>query len=144
MNPIRVLVVDDSALARRVITRALAAHADVTVVGTAESTEMALLRLARLAPDAVVLDVEMPITDGLATLTRIRELYPRLPVLAFGTPGGHSARATSDALEAGANDYALKPPSPIEPGADLERAIAEGIVPKLRAMVRETVVAPRP
>jgi two-component system chemotaxis response regulator CheB len=134
MNPIRVLIVDDSVLARRLITNALSAHTEISVVGTAENGALALTKLPQLAPDAVILDVEMPGMDGITTLKLIRELYPRLPVLMFSTLTERSARVTFEALAAGANDYALKPSS--QGGETLEGVIAEVVVPKLVAIVR--------
>lgn len=134
MNPIRVLIVDDSVLARRLITNALSRHPEIAVVGTAENGALALTKLPQLTPDAVLLDVEMPEMDGIATLKRIRELYPRLPVLMFSTLTERSARVTLEALSAGANDYVLKP-SP-QQGETLEGVISQVIVPKLTAIVR--------
>jgi two-component system chemotaxis response regulator CheB len=134
MNPIRVLIVDDSVLARRLITNALSVHAEISVVGTAENGALALTKLPQLAPDVVILDVEMPGMDGITTLKLIRELYPRLPVLMFSTLTERSARVTFEALAAGANDYALKPST--QGGETLEGVIAQVVVPKLVAIVR--------
>lgn len=134
MNPIRVLIVDDSVVARRLITNALSAHPEVTVVGTAENGTLALARLPHLSPDAVILDVEMPEMDGIATLKLIRELYPQLPVIMFSTMTERAARITFDALAAGANDYALKPSA--ESGETLGQVVSELLVPKLVAIVR--------
>src|SRR5687768_15303464 len=98
MNPIRVLIVDDSVIARRLITNALSAHPEVAVVGTAENGHLALAKLPTLSPDAVILDIEMPEMDGIATLKVIRERYPRLPVLMFSTLTERGARVTFEAL----------------------------------------------
>jgi two-component system chemotaxis response regulator CheB len=134
MNPIRVLIVDDSVIARRLITNALSAHPEIAVVGTAENGALALTKLPHLSPDAVILDVEMPGMDGIATLKQIRELYPRLPVIMFSTQTERGARVTFDALAAGANDYALKPSA--QNGETLEGLVAQVLVPKLVAIVR--------
>jgi len=134
MNPIRVLIVDDSVIARRLITNALSAHPEVAVVGTAENGHLALAKLPTLSPDAVILDVEMPEMDGIATLKVIRERYPRLPVIMFSTLTERGARVTFDALAAGANDYALKPSA--QGGETLESVTAHVLVPKLVAIVR--------
>jgi two-component system chemotaxis response regulator CheB len=134
MNPIRVLIVDDSVIARRLITNAFSAHAEIAVVGTAENGVLALAKLPHLSPDAVILDVEMPGMDGIATLKHIRELYPRLPVIMFSTQTERGARVTFDALAAGANDYALKPSA--QSGETLEGVVAQVLVPKLVAIVR--------
>jgi two-component system chemotaxis response regulator CheB len=134
MNPIRVLIVDDSVIARRLITNALSMHAEIAVVGTAENGALALAKLPHLSPDAVILDVEMPGMDGIATLKQMRELYPRLPVIMFSTQTERGARVTFDALAAGANDYALKPSA--QAGETLEGVVAQVLVPKLIAVVR--------
>lgn len=134
MNPIRVLIVDDSVIARRLITNALSAHPEVAVVGTAENGHLALAKLPTLSPDAVILDIEMPEMDGIATLKLIRERYPRLPVIMFSTLTERGARVTFDALAAGANDYALKPSA--QSGETLESVTAQVLVPKLIAIVR--------
>lgn len=134
MNPIRVLIVDDSVVARRLITNALSVHPEVTVVGTAENGALALAKLPHLSPDAVLLDVEMPEMDGIATLKLIRELYPLLPVIMFSSLTERDARVTFDALAAGANDYALKPSA--QSGESLDQVVAEVLVPKLVAVVR--------
>jgi two-component system chemotaxis response regulator CheB len=134
MNPIRVLIVDDSVIARRLITNAFSLHPEIAVVGTAENGALALAKLPHLSPDAVILDVEMPGMDGIATLKQIRELYPRLPVIMFSTQTERGARVTFDALAAGANDYALKPSA--QSGETLEGVVAQVLVPKLVAIVR--------
>lgn len=134
MNPIRVLIVDDSVIARRLITNAFSAHPEIAVVGTAENGALALAKLPHLSPDAVILDVEMPGMDGIATLKQIRELYPRLPVIMFSTQTERGARVTFDALAAGANDYALKPSA--QSGETLEGVVAQVLLPKLIAIVR--------
>lgn len=134
MNPIRVLIVDDSVIARRLITNALSTHAEIAVVGTAENGSLALTKLPQLSPDAVILDVEMPEMDGITTLKLIRERYPRLPVIMFSTQTERGARTTFDALAAGANDYALKPSA--QGGESLDVVIRDVLVPKLVAIVR--------
>jgi two-component system chemotaxis response regulator CheB len=139
MNPIRVLIVDDSVVARRLITNALSVHPEVTVVGTAENGALALAKLPHLTPDAVLLDVEMPEMDGIATLKLIRELYPQLPVIMFSSLTERGARVTIEALAAGANDYALKPSA--QSGETLDQVIAEVLVPKLVAVVRASGAA---
>jgi two-component system chemotaxis response regulator CheB len=139
MNPIRVLIVDDSVVARRLITNALSVHPEVAVVGTAENGALALAKLPHLSPDAVILDVEMPEMDGIATLKLIRELYPLLPVIMFSSLTERGARVTFDALAAGANDYALKPSA--QSGESLDQVVTEVLVPKLVAVVRASGAA---
>ena len=109
MPPVRVLIVDDSAVVRKLLCDALAASAEVEVAGTASSGTIALGKIPQLNPDVITLDIEMPGLDGLQTLTEIRKLYPKLPVIMFSTLTERGAAITLDALSLGASDYATKP-----------------------------------
>jgi two-component system chemotaxis response regulator CheB len=97
VNKIRVLVVDDSVVIRRLLTDVLARERDIEVVGTAPNGRIALAKLPHLNPDLVTLDVEMPEMDGLETLPHIRKTYPTLPVVMFSTLTSRGAVATLDA-----------------------------------------------
>jgi len=105
----RVLVVDDSVVARRLVSSALASDGSVEVVGVAADGRVALASIERLRPDAVTLDVDMPVMDGLETLEAIRERWPHLVVIMFSTYTARGAQITLDALTLGANDYVVKP-----------------------------------
>ena len=109
MAPIRVLVVDDTVVVRRLVSDVLGECPDIEVVGTASNGRTALGLIAALKPDVVTLDVEMPVLDGLATLAELRPAYPALPVIMFSTLTERGASATFQALELGANDYVTKP-----------------------------------
>lgn len=100
---LRVLVVDDEPLARRVLVDGLAARNDVQVVGEADNGETALRQIRRLQPDLVLLDVQMPLMNGFQV---IRRLKGPLPVIVFVTAYSEYAL---DAFEVGAVDYLLKP-----------------------------------
>jgi two-component system chemotaxis response regulator CheB len=130
---IRVLVVDDSVVIRKILTDALAADPDVEVVGTAANGRIALGKLDTLKPDLVTLDVEMPEMDGLATLREIRKVRPKLPVIMFSTLTARGASATLDALSAGANDYVTKPANVGSVTAAIAR-IREELIPKIKAL----------
>jgi two-component system, chemotaxis family, protein-glutamate methylesterase/glutaminase len=135
MTPIRVLIVDDSAIVRRVLTDVLRAEPDFEVVGQAINGREALDKLDALAPDIVTLDVEMPEMDGLATLAAIRRRKPRLPVIMLSTLTERGATTTLEALALGASDYAAKPTS----AKDVNEARAElkqSVVEKIRALCR--------
>ena len=93
----RVLVVDDSVVARRLVSSALASDGSVEVVGVAADGRVALASIERLRPDAVTLDVDMPVMDGLETLEAIRERWPHLVVIMFSTYTARGAQITLDA-----------------------------------------------
>jgi two-component system, chemotaxis family, protein-glutamate methylesterase/glutaminase len=134
MNTIRVMLVDDSAIARRVTTAALAEHPEIEVVATVPTGALALRRLDEVNPDAIILDVEMPGMDGIDTLRRIRETHPRLPVIMFSVRTERGARITVEALSSGASDYVCKP-SALE-NTTPEGVVSDEIVPKLLALCR--------
>ncbi|HEY1101411.1 MAG TPA: chemotaxis response regulator protein-glutamate methylesterase [Myxococcota bacterium] len=109
MQKARVLVVDDSAVIRLVLSDVLAAEPDIEVAGTAASGELALRRIEELAPTVVTLDVEMPGLGGLATLVEIRRRWPTLPVIMFSALTERAAKTTIDALARGATECIAKP-----------------------------------
>lgn len=132
-GPIRVLVVDDSATIRSLLLTTLGADPDLRVVGTAVHGRMAVEMVAAAPPDIVLLDVEMPVLDGLAALREIRRIRPKLPVLMFSSLTERGAKATLDALLAGANDYAAKPAG-LEAGEVAARIRTE-VIAKIKALV---------
>ena len=107
-SPIRVLVVDDSAFMRRVLSKMLSVHGDIEVVATAMDGVFALDKLERVRPDVVTLDLEMPRMDGLTTLQRIVEDH-QLPVILVSAHTSKGARETFEGLAAGAVDFVTKP-----------------------------------
>jgi two-component system chemotaxis response regulator CheB len=109
MQPIRILLVDDSAVIRRAITRMLSSEPEIVVAGNAGNGTQALARIPELKPDLIILDIDMPEMDGLETLVEIRKLYRKLPVIMFSTLTERGATATLDALARGASDYMTKP-----------------------------------
>ncbi|GAB3860788.1 chemotaxis response regulator protein-glutamate methylesterase [Nocardioides maradonensis] len=143
MDPIRVVVVDDSALVRRLVTTALRAAPDIEVVGVAEDGVAAIEVVDRLRPDVVTLDIEMPRLDGLGALSEIRDRHPRLPVIMFSTLTERGATATLDALSRGASDYVTKP-SNTGQIADGIAAVRDQLVPRIRALARMRQLAPAP
>ena len=145
MAKARVLVVDDSVVIRRLITRALESELDIEVVGTAANGVLALTKIEQLRPDLVTLDIEMPEMDGLTTLARIREVDTRLPVIMCSTLTERGASATLEALALGATDYVTKPGS--QATSNLDGALTnlhDQLVPKIRALCRHITPAPAP
>ena len=125
MLPVRVLVVDDSAPVRKLVSEALSASPEIQVVGTASNGLIALARIPQLNPDVVTLDVNMPEMNGLQALTEIRRLYPRLRVIMFSAVTETGAAATIQALSAGASDYLAKPNSAESMPAAMEQVQRE-------------------
>jgi two-component system, chemotaxis family, protein-glutamate methylesterase/glutaminase len=105
---VRVLVVDDSALMRKLIPMILERDPDIEVVGTAMDGAFALRKIAELRPDVVTLDLEMPRMDGIETLRMIMRSAP-LPVIVFSTHTREGAYSTFKALALGAIDFVAKP-----------------------------------
>ncbi len=133
MQPIRVLIVDDSAVIRRLLADVLATDPQIVVAGTAGTGHLALQKIPDLKPDLITLDVEMPVMDGIATLVEVRKLDPRLPVIMFSTLTGPGASATLDALARGASDYATKPSH----AGSLENSreqVRQELIPKIKAL----------
>lgn len=103
----RVVVVDDSGFFRRRIVEILEADARIKVVGTAADGKQAIEQVARLKPDVVTMDIEMPVMDGITAVRHIMSAKP-LPILMFSSLTHDGAQATLDALEAGAVDFLPK------------------------------------
>jgi two-component system, chemotaxis family, protein-glutamate methylesterase/glutaminase len=141
MKPLRILIVDDSALIRKVLSNLLASDPEIVVAGTAGNGIQALARIPEIKPDLVTLDIEMPAMDGLETLVEIRKLYPKLPVIMFSTLTERGAAATLDALAKGASDYVTKPSH--SGGSDSSRErVQEELIRKIKSLCM--VRAPQP
>ena len=114
-RPIRVLVVDDSALMRQLLTQILASDPEIEVAGTAPDPLLAREKIKELSPDVLTLDLEMPRMDGLTFLEKLMALRP-MPVLVVSTLTQRGAGAALRALEIGAIDYVAKPCVDIKSG----------------------------
>lgn len=108
-NPINILVVDDSSVYRLAIRKLFDDNPHYSVVGAAQNGEVALAKLKELKVDVVLLDVQMPVMDGIETLRQIRKRDPDIFVIMFSSITTKAAQVTLDALSLGANDYVLKP-----------------------------------
>lgn len=109
MDKLRVLVVDDSALYRKILTEAVEATGIAAVLETASNGVTALERLAKGTFEIVLLDVIMPEMDGIQTLRHIKRNYPQIDVIMISGMGGDNAAVTVEALEFGAMDFIVKP-----------------------------------
>jgi two-component system chemotaxis response regulator CheB len=134
MPKVRVLVVDDSVVIRRMLTDVLAADAALEVVGAAANGRIALAKLPQVNPDIVILDVEMPELGGLETLAAIRKGYPTLPVIMFSALTERGAAITLDALSLGATDYSTKPAN-VGSAAVAQERVREELIPKIKGLV---------
>lgn len=115
--PVRVLVVDDSAVMRQLLASLLAEDPEIEVVGTAADPHIARERIKALNPDVVTLDVEMPHMDGLTFLRKIMALRP-MPVVMISTLTQRGAETTLEALEIGAVDFIAKPSGDLASGLE--------------------------
>lgn len=108
-RPYRVLLADDSAVLRRILAEVLARDAELEVVGKARHGGEALELFKSLSPDVVLLDVEMPVMNGIEAVRAIRAVDRTVPILMFSALTLRGAEATLDALSAGASDCVPKP-----------------------------------
>jgi len=138
---IRVLLVDDAATVRRVVAEAIAEDPALEVAGTAAHGAMGLERIEVLRPDVVMLDLEMPVMNGLEMLTTLRARHPALPVLVYSSLTREGAAATMQALWLGANDVVAKPTGGL---AATRLLLRSEVIPRLRALGGWREELPRP
>ena len=129
MNKIRVLVVDDSAVVRGLLSRAINSQPDMTVIAVASDPIAAIERLKASTPDVLTLDVEMPRMDGLQFLEKLMRIRP-LPVVMVSSLTARGAEVTMRALELGAVDFVAKP---VTGDAESLAAYTEEVADKVRA-----------
>src|SRR5581483_10015823 len=134
-HTIRVLVADDSALMRQMVRRILQEDPEIEVIDTARDGLDALLKVERLQPDVLTLDVEMPQLDGLSTLRLLMERFPR-PVVMFSSLTADGTAATIRALALGAVDFLTKPTDRTSHGLN---EIASELVAKVKQAARARV-----
>ena len=132
MPKIRVLVVDDAVVMRRLLSSVLEQDAELELAGIAANGRIALAKIPHCNPDIVTLDVEMPEMDGLETVTQIRKTYPKLPIIMFSTLTRRGAAQTLEALERGATDYVAKPANVGNVTETIDR-LRQELVPKIKA-----------
>lgn len=125
-TPYRVMLVDDSAVIRGILARALESEADIAVVGTASNGEHAVRLLGQTPADVVVLDIEMPVLDGLGALPKLLAIDRNIKVIMASTLTQRNAEISFRALDLGACDYLPKPTASrdISAGDDFKRELA--------------------
>jgi two-component system, chemotaxis family, protein-glutamate methylesterase/glutaminase len=129
---VRVLIVDDSALVRSVLTEILSADPQISVVGSASDPLIARDKIKQLNPDVLTLDVEMPRMDGLTFLENLMRLRP-MPVLMVSSLTAQGAEVTLQALELGAVDFVTKPALDVRNGLE---AYADMLREKVKTVAR--------
>ncbi len=144
---IRVLIVDDSAIVRKLLTEALAGEPDIEVVGAAPDPYIARDKILALSPDVVTLDIEMPRMDGLTFLRKLMHFHP-LPTVVISSLTQPACKVAIEALQAGAVEVLAKPGGPYSVGelrnalADKIRAAAASRVGRQRAEEQPPAPAP--
>ncbi|NPV05757.1 MAG: chemotaxis response regulator protein-glutamate methylesterase [Syntrophaceae bacterium] len=134
MNKIKVLIVDDSAIVRKIFSEELSKFPDIEIVGTAPDPYVARDKIVALKPDVVTLDIEMPRMDGITFLRKLMKYYP-LPVIIVSSLTPKGGKLTLEALDIGAVEVVAKPGAAYTVG-DMSAQLAE----KIRAASRARIV----
>lgn len=138
--PIRVMLVDDSAIVRGLMQRALKADPEIEIVATANDGQVAVDTLARVVADIVVLDIEMPVMDGLSALPLLLKIAPGIKIIMASTLTMRNAEISMRAMELGATDY-LPKPSAAKP--DEVQEFYRNLIEKIKALApRQRSAAP--
>lgn len=140
-GPKRILIVDDSAVMRSLLRSVLRSARGFEVAGTAGDGESALQLIEELRPDLVLLDVEMPVMDGLATLRKLRSRGHKMPVIVCSALTQRGGRVTIEALASGASDYVAKPKGQAGP-VEAMQTLARELLPKMIALTSPESAAP--
>jgi two-component system chemotaxis response regulator CheB len=146
MSKIKVLIVDDSAIVRKLLTEALSAESDMEVVGTAPDPFIARDKILALKPDVLTLDIEMPRMDGLTFLKKLMHYQP-MPVIVVSSLGQAGCQASLEALRLGAVEVLAKPGGPYSVGElriDLAARIRAAAVARIRRPSADAVATPDP
>ena len=132
---IRVLVVDDSAVVRRLVVDALAGDPEIEVVGTTANGRVALAMVDEMSPDVVTMDIEMPLMDGIEAIRALRRRGNRCRIIIFTKTSDQNAKATFAALAAGATEFVTKPSSVISENATVGM-LGGSLIQKIKAVVQ--------
>ena len=144
----RILIVDDSAVMRSLLRSVVSADTSLEVAGTAADGASALNSLGSLLPDLILLDVEMPVMDGVLTLKELRRRGHKMPVIMCSSLTQRGAKVTLDALASGASDYVTKPAGQAN-REDAMRVLRHDLGPKIHALTehysgQDSVLKPIP
>ncbi len=134
----RILIVDDSAVMRSLLRSVVCSDAGLEVAGTAADGASALTALELNRPDLILLDVEMPVMDGLVTLRELRRRGHRMPVIMCSSLTQRGATVTIEALAGGASDYVAKPAGQSSREAAL-RTLGKELIPKIHALTNPSL-----
>jgi len=137
MKPIKVLVVDDSAIVRKIFTQELSKHEDIEVIGTAPDPYVARDKIVRLKPDVITLDIEMPRMDGISFLRKLMKYYP-IPTIIVSSLTPKNSEMALEAMECGAVEVLAKPGGAYSVG-DMSIQLAEKIRAAAQARIAPAV-----
>jgi two-component system, chemotaxis family, protein-glutamate methylesterase/glutaminase len=138
-NPLRVMVVDDTVLYRKIVSDALTRLPDVEVVGSAHNGKAAIAKLASLKPDLLTLDIEMPEMNGIEVLDYLHQHAPKVGAIMLSTLTHEGGAMTMKALELGAFDFIPKPQTGTM--AENRKKIESAIAPIIRAYQRSAQIS---
>lgn len=139
--PKRILIVDDSAVMRSLLRSVISADPGLAVAGTAADGSSALSSISLIRPDLILLDVEMPVMDGLVTLREMRHRGHKMPVIMCSSLTQSGAKVTIEALASGASDYVAKPVGHSSREQALA-ALAHELLPKIHALAGRATSQP--
>ncbi len=135
--PIRVLLVDDSAVIRGLMNKALTQDPSIEIIGTAANGAMAISMVERDLPDIIILDIEMPVMDGITALPQLLKISPKTRIIMASTLTARNAEISLNALALGASDYLAKPSAKF--GHDVEEFYRD-LIGKIKALAADKVV----
>lgn len=141
-SKIRVLIVDDSAIVRKILSESLASEADIEVVGTAPDPFVAANKIQALSPHVLTLDIEMPGMDGLTFLKKLMQHRP-MPVIVISSLAQRSCASALEAMRLGAVDVMAKPGGPFSVG-DLKSSLADKVRAAASARIKISTPPVRP
>ncbi len=136
-HQLKALIVDDSAVYRKILSEILAEQSEIDVVGTASNGEMAIAKAKKLNPDLITMDLEMPIMDGLEALPLLKKNHPDTAIIMVSAHTTSGAKTTMKALQAGALDFIAKPDRSSMEASRLEiqqqlRNVLRGVISKFQ------------